>query len=90
MKVDGQDDESDRVENADAKSANNFSLFSQFVGDEDEMFPISRERALFSRATRAKADCKKFFTVGGLSHLEDPTENLDFRRNIVDYFNEII
>jgi len=66
------------------------SCLLQFVGDEDEMFPISRERALFSRATHVKAKCKKFFTIGGLGHLEDPTENLVFRAQLFDYFNTIV
>lgn len=66
------------------------SCLLQFVGDKDEMFTISRERALFSRATHVKAGCKRFFTIGGLGHLEDPTENLVFRTQVLDYFNTII
>ena len=61
----------------------------QFVGEEDEMFTVSRERALFGRARRVKDNCKKFFTIRGLSHLEDPTDNEVFRTNVVDYFKKL-
>ena len=66
-----------------------FPLPFQFVGEEDEMFTVSRERALFGRARRVKDNCKKFFTIRGLSHLEDPTDNEVFRTNVVDYFKKL-
>ena len=53
------------------------------------MFTVSRERALFGRARRVKDNCKKFFTIRGLSHLEDPTDNQVFRTNVVDYFEKL-
>ena len=60
------------------------------MGEEDEMFTVSREKALFGRATRVNSKCKKFFTIRGLSHLEDPTENSVFQKHVIDYIKLVL